>query len=126
MVDRMNLKRIIGLFLVFVVIGSAACALESKVEGPAVLRDQTGERWDISQARKLGFKADGFQYGIGRNAFKPLDNNDLSTDTSSVPSSERVIGIANQHEAHAYSVRKLSRHEIANTLLGEVPVSAGY
>lgn len=44
MVDRMNLNRIIGLFLVFVVIGSVACARESKVEGPAAIRDQTGDR----------------------------------------------------------------------------------
>jgi len=126
MVDSVYLNRIIGLFLVFVVIGSAACAREPKVEGPAAIRDQTGERWDISQARELGFKADGFQYGMGRNAFQPLDNDDLSTDTSFVPSSEKVIGIANQHEAHAYSIRRLSRHEIANTLLGEVPISVGY
>ncbi len=28
--------------------------------------------------------------------------------------------------AHAYSVRKLSRHEIANTIIGGRPIAAGY
>jgi hypothetical protein len=30
--------------------------------------DRIGEEWDVSEAEKLGFKPDKFQYGIGRNA----------------------------------------------------------
>ncbi len=126
MPNKNNFKVLMGLCLFLVVTGLFACSRGSNSDGPAAIRDQTGEQWDISQAKELGFKADGFQYGLGRNAFTPLDNDDLSTETSSMPASERVIGIANEQEAHAYSVRKLSRHEIANTFLGDVPIAVGY
>jgi len=31
--------------------------------------DQTGERWDVTQAKSIGFDPQRFQYGIGREAF---------------------------------------------------------
>ncbi|NIO16686.1 MAG: hypothetical protein GTN70_06770, partial [Deltaproteobacteria bacterium] len=34
--------------------------------------DMTGEKWDVTQAVTLGFEPEGFQYGIGKNAFTPL------------------------------------------------------
>ena len=114
------------LFLILAFIGMAACANVSNVDGQTHIRDRTGERWDISQAVELGFEPDRFQYGIGRHAFKPLDSSDLSDDTASVSRYERVIGVANEKAAHAYSVRKLRRHEVANTYLGDVPIAVGY
>ncbi len=39
--------------------------------------DRTGERWDITQAVSMGFDPDRFEFGIGRNAFYPLDENDV-------------------------------------------------
>ena len=115
-----------GLFLLLAVTGLIACANVSKKEGQTYIRDRTGERWEISQAVELGFAPDRFQYGIGRHAFKPLDSTDLSDNTSSVSLSERVIGVANKEAAHAYSIRKLRHHEIANTYLGDVPIVVGY
>ena len=88
--------------------------------------DQMGERWDVTQAQSIGFKPEGFQYGIGRDAFTPLDETDLRDDTSSVSRSLRVIGISEGAEAQAYSVDKLWRHEIANSKIGAKPVAVGY
>ena len=88
--------------------------------------DQTGERWDVTQAKSIGFRPERFQYGIGRNAFTPLDDSYLSDDTNSVSRNLRVIGVADGPHAQAYSVSKLWRHETANTLIGGKPITVGY
>jgi len=90
------------------------------------LIDRRGDQWDITQAVSIGFRPEGFRYGIGKNAFTPLEDNDLSTDTDSIAPGARVIGIDNGEDAHAYSVSRLYSHEIANTTLGNDPIAAGY
>jgi hypothetical protein len=90
------------------------------------IEDQDGERWDVTQAKTLGFKPERFQYGIGRNAFTPLDDSSLSDDSSTVIRNPRVIGITDGTEARAYAIPKLRYHEIANTRIGAKPVAAGY
>jgi len=92
----------------------------------AYIEDQDGERWDVTQAKSLGFKPERFQYGIGRNAFTPLDDSNLSDDNSAVLRNPRVIGITDGTEARAYAIPKLRYHEIANTRIGTKPVAAGY
>ena len=88
--------------------------------------DQTGERWDVTQAKSIGFAPQRFQYGIGREAFIPLDDSYLSDPTFLVSSRLRVIGVTGGTEAHAYSVPKLRRHEIANTTIDSQPIAVGY
>ena len=88
--------------------------------------DQTGERWDVTKAKSIGFDPHRFQYGIGKEAFTPLDESALSDDTLLVSRGLRVIGVAAGTEAHAYSVPKLRRHEIANTTIDSEPISVGY
>jgi len=88
--------------------------------------DRTGEKWDITQAVSLGFDPRGFQYGIGRNAIRPLDESSLEDTAPMDDTQARVIGVENGADAHAYAVRKLTRHEIANTRIGEVPIAAAY
>ena len=88
--------------------------------------DQTGERWDVTQAKSIGFDPHRFQYGIGRDAFPPLDESYLSDDTFFVSRGLRVIGVTGGTEAHAYSVPKLRRHEIANTTIDSRPIAVGY
>jgi hypothetical protein len=88
--------------------------------------DQTGERWDVTQAKKLGFDPHGFQYGIGRNAFTPLDDSYLDDDTFIVSKSLRDIVVTGGTEAHAYSIPKLRGHEIANTTIDSKPIVVGY
>lgn len=44
------------------------------------IQDRTGQRWEVSQAQTLGFKPNKFQYGIGKNAFKPLQDKDFDNN----------------------------------------------
>ena len=88
--------------------------------------DRHGERWDVTQARSLGFMPERFQHGIGRNAFTPLDDSSLKDDSDSASQSLRVIGISDGKQANAYSVPRLWRHEIANSSLGDKKISAAY
>ena len=88
--------------------------------------DQTGERWDVTQAKSIGFDPHRFQYGIGKEAFTPLDESYLRYDTRVVSKGLRVIGVTAGTEAHAYSVPKLRRHEIANTKIDSEPIAVGY
>lgn len=88
--------------------------------------DRTGERWDITQAVSIGFDPYKFEFGIGRHAFRPLDDSDWDSGSGQTPSNLRVIGIAGEGDAHAYAVKRLRYHETANTFLGADPVVAGY
>ena len=87
--------------------------------------DQTGEKWDVTQAKSIGFDPRRFQYGIGKNAFKTLDDSHLKNKASFL-GNHRVIGVADESESQAYSVSKLRRHEIANTTLGSMSIAVGY
>lgn len=88
--------------------------------------DQHNEKWDITEARTLGFKPRHFQYGIGRNVFQTLDDSSLTDDHFFVSHTERVIGIEDSKGGKAFSVNKLRRHEIVNTWQDERPVTVGY
>ena len=113
---------------------SLFCLMAAELDAALVIRkgqktyieDQDGERWDVTQAKSLGFKPERFQYGIGRNAFTPLDDSSLSDDNSAVLRNPRIIGITDGTEARAYAIPKLRYHEIANTRIGTKPVAAGY
>jgi hypothetical protein len=94
--------------------------------GKTYIQDQTGEIWDVTQAESLGFKPERFQYGIGKNAFTPLDDPQLKDGRSLNIRNRRVIGIADDSEARAYSVPRLRYHEIANTRIGDKKVAVGY
>ncbi|THB76014.1 MAG: DUF3179 domain-containing protein [Desulfobulbaceae bacterium] len=91
------------------------------------LIDRTGERWDVTAAVARGFRPERFQYGIGKNAFTPLNDQDLiQNKEQSRPGGSRVIGTSTENEAHAYEVGRLVRHEIANTTLDQQPIAVGY
>ncbi len=101
-------------------------AVTGENDGKVYITDRTGEKWDISQAVNIGFSAKRFQHGIGRWAFKTLDDSHLGDDTKGAPGRLRVIGVAGETENQAYSVRKLSWHEIANTNIDGKPIAVGY
>ena len=88
--------------------------------------DRTGERWDITQAVSIGFDPAQFEFGIGRHAFNPLDDTHWQPGSAPNASGMRIIGIAGDGDAHAYSVDKLRYHETANTYLGSAAIVAGY
>jgi Protein of unknown function (DUF3179) len=89
------------------------------------IQDRTGVQWDVSQARSIGFKPEVFQHGIGKNAFRTLEDTHLKDEMPSYRN-PRVIGIEADGEAQAYAVPKMRRHEIANTHLGDQSVAVGY
>jgi hypothetical protein len=97
-----------------------------KEAGKIYIVDRGGERWDITQAVSIGFKPEGFQYGLGRNAFIPLDDSYLSDENHNVSPNLRVLGVSDDSEAKAYSIPRLSRHEIANSRIGKQPIAVGY
>ena len=117
---------IITISITFIMASVASSAFVIQKGRKTYIKDQTGERWDVTQAKSIGFKPELFQYGIGKNAFTPLDDSNLSDNTSSVTSNLRVIGVSDGSEARAYSIPKLRYHEIANTKIGAQPIVAGY
>jgi len=117
---------IISLIVIFVLASNTSFSFVVQEGDKTFIIDQTGERWDISQAKSIGFKPKGFQYGIGRNAFTPLDDSYLTEDSLSVSGKLRVIGVTDGSQAQAYSVSKLMHHEIANTRIGSNPIMVGY
>jgi hypothetical protein len=74
----------------------------------------------------IGFKPERFQFGIGRNAFTPLDDSYLSDDADISDRNTRIIGVEDGSQAQAYSVPKLRHHEIANSKIGSKPIAVGY
>lgn len=88
--------------------------------------DKTGYRWDVTQARSIGFNPDKFQYGIGKDAIQPLDDSGLIKADKDVPGSIRIIGVEEGTSAQAYSVQKLQSHEVVNSTLGSQPIAVGY
>jgi hypothetical protein len=88
--------------------------------------DAAGERWDVTQAESIGFKPEGFQFGLGRNAFTPLDDTFLSDDIGHVPENLRVLGVEKDSQVQAYSIPRLRGHEIANSEIGSKPIAVGY
>lgn len=105
---------------------SAQAAPVVKEDGKVYIVDRTGERWDVTQAQSLGFDPGGFQYGVGRHAFTPLDDSRIRKGDDRTPDRTRVIGVKGGSFSRAYSVPTLSGHEIANSDLGEKPVAVGY
>jgi len=97
-----------------------------KENGKTWIVDQRGERWDVTQAESLGFDPRGFQYGIGRNAFTPLDDSRIREEGGNTPEHTRVIGVREGSSPRAYSVPALRSHEVANSNLGGKPIAVGY
>jgi len=126
---------IISSFFVFILIGALSMINTESVtaqgnvatpDDQVFITDQLGMKWDVTQARSLGFKPERFQYGIGKNAFTTLDDTHLNNRSTRPHINQRVIGVESDSEAHAYSVGKLRYHEIANTHINGDPIAAGY
>jgi hypothetical protein len=116
----------LAVILVLGMFSAVDATIVHEEQGRTFIVDQTGERWEVTQAAGLGFRPEGFQFGIGRNAIRPLAQDHLKADGQTLPGQTRIIGIDNESEAHAYSVQRLTRHEIANTQLGDTPIAAAY
>ena len=115
-----------GICLTLALLVPQAASAVFKEDGQTFLVDRTGERWDITQAVSIGFDPTHFEFGIGRHAFNPLDDADWEPGADPEGAEMRVIGVAGNGDAHAYSVNKLRYHETANTFLGSEAIVAGY
>lgn len=116
----------LAVILVLGLFSAVHATIVHEEQGKTFIIDQTGERWEVTQATGLGFRPEGFQFGIGRNAIRPLAHDHLRADGRTLPGETRIIGIETETEAHAYSIQRLTRHEIANTQLGDTPIAAAY
>lgn len=125
---NVSMKRIIAILTAVVTLfGSLIILGFVTVEKKKVyITDQTGKRWDVTQAASLGFRPGKFQYGIGMNAFTTLDDSHLSDAQDQLSGNHRVIGVNADNEAQAYSVNRLRYHEIANTHIAGSAIAAGY
>ena len=92
--------------------------------GRSYIVDLHGERWDVTQAKSIGFDPERFRHGIGRNAFTPLDDSQLKDESPNFSNNTRIIGISDGKEARAYSVPRLYRHEVANSSIGDQAIAA--
>ena len=119
-------------FTIFMLLGIffLACTVSfSEVirkNGKTFIRDRKGEKWEITQAVSIGFRPHHFEYGLGRNAFSPLDDSHLRNATKRIPQRLRILGIQGENESKAFSLKKLSRHEIANSYIDDTPIAAAY
>ncbi|MBT8364152.1 MAG: DUF3179 domain-containing protein [Deltaproteobacteria bacterium] len=126
---KLLLLNIIILFVVFsAVLVSLGFTFSRAIEenGNSYIVDLHGERWDVTQAKSIGFDPVRFRHGIGRNAFTPLDDSGLKDKNPDVAGNTRVIGISDGKEARAYSVPRLYRHEVANSRIGDQAIAAAY
>jgi hypothetical protein len=117
---------LIVLSSLFLIGADAACSSVIQEGGKAYIVDRVGERWDVTQAESIGFKPEGFEYGLGRNAFQPLDDSQLSEKVEGVHKNLRIIGVEEGSLAQAYSVPRLTRHEISNSQIGSKSIAVAY
>ncbi len=80
----------------------------------------------LQRPQNIGFKAHRFQYGIGKNAFTPLQDEDFTEDRVSLFCNTRIIGFTVENRAHAYTVDRLKHHETANTTIAGKAIVAGF
>ncbi|UCG79398.1 MAG: DUF3179 domain-containing protein [Nitrospirota bacterium] len=125
------MKKAIAFFLLILgvslyMLNSSSYSSAIKVGDKTFLIDRAGEKWDITQAVSIGFKPERFEFGLGRNAFTPLNDNFLTDPKDGTSNRMRVIGISKGHEAKAFSLRRMARHEITNSSIGGKPVAVGF
>lgn len=94
--------------------------------GRVYIEDRKGELWDVTEAKKRGFKPHRFEYGLGKDAIAPLGDEDLKDEKYTKSSRSKVLGVTVDKESHAYSIERLVYHEIANTTISGKAIAAGY
>lgn len=123
---RKNKFAIFILFSVLFLVCTVSLAGVIQKDGKTFIRDRTGEKWDITQAVSIGFNPNDFEFGLGRNAFSPLDDSLLQDATKSISRGLRILGVPGVNESKAFSITKLKGHEIANSYIGDTPIAAAY
>lgn len=123
-------KNKIGLFIILfcLLVATVSVSFAGVIQrnGKTFLRDRRGEQWDISQADSIGFNPYRFEFGLGKNAFKPLGDSHLRNASNTVPRRLRILGVTGESGSKAFSVKKLGGHEITNSFIDDAPIAAAY
>ena len=96
-----------------------------------ILFDRTDKQWDITHAvNKYNMKAEGFQFGLGPNAIRPINNPKyLNPGDEGYPENNNtlpIIGVNLYSQIRAYPLNVLSQHEIVNATYSGQPLAAAY
>jgi hypothetical protein len=95
-----------------------------------LIRDRTGKEWDVTHAfNKYGFDPAGFQYGLGPNAIKPINNPQFFIPGDAGfprPDDFLVIGTTINEDTRAYPINILKSHEIVNEKFAATHVAVAY
>ena len=103
-----------------------------KRQRPIHIVDRHGDRFEITHAvHTYGFRKGGFQYGIGKRAFRTINQPDmLEAGQVGYPTNRHksldVIGAYIEGEARGYSIRDIVRHEIVNETIGHTQAAVAY
>jgi hypothetical protein len=125
MKKQMTRSLLLLLSMLFVLAATSLAGVIKK-DGRVFISDRRGERWEITQAVSIGFDPAGFEFGLGRNAFSPLDDNGLQNATEGISGRLRILGVPGETESKAFAVGKLQGHEIANSSIDDQPIAAAY
>lgn len=98
---------------------------------PVVIVDRTGKQWDISHAvRNYGFNENGFQFGLGPDAIRPINDFEMvSAGEPGFPSANQnflVIGTEINDDRRAYPIYILKTNEIVNEFFDTTHVAVAY
>ncbi len=93
--------------------------------------DRTGERWDITHAaEKYGFRAENFQYGLGKNAIPSIDYPDMfQPGEPGYPLANDnfiIIAARIRSDTRAYPIFVMKSHEIVNESFSGQLVAVAY
>lgn len=96
-----------------------------------VLVDLTGKEWDITTAVwKYGLDVEGFEYGLGPMAIKPIIEPEmLSPGNVGYPPDNAtflVVGTTVNGDTRAYDIFGIFRNEVVDDYVGEAPLAVTY
>ncbi len=99
--------------------------------GRVYIVDRVGQEWDVTSAEeKYNMKADEFQFGIGKNAIRPIsDPQFIHSGISSFPDTDAtflVMGVSLNGDDRAYPIDVMSRHEVVTEKFADAHVSVAY
>jgi hypothetical protein len=100
-------------------------------DGRIFIVDNTGKEWDVTHAANVyGMQAEQFQFGLGPNAIRPIQNPKfLNPGDPGYPADNNdmlVIGSVFNGVNRAYPIRVLSSHEIVDDVFGDAHVAVAY
>ncbi len=93
--------------------------------------DRTGKHWDVTHAaNQYGFEPEGFEFGLGPNAIKPIMYPVmLCAGDAGFPlreEDELIMGVNLNKLTRAYPLPIMSKREVVNEVFGDAHVAVAY